>query len=319
MKSNTQEQWVDKWFKEPVIGVSFVHSFHRLLYDRSTASCNPRWSTIQCFLFQFTLSSRFLNIIKQLLTSSCSSSRHFYLSFNNVFRKQFLHKMWPVQLAVLLFTVCTMFLPSLTLRDTLLHFSHDRTNCPPSFSSTTFRKVSGISWCLVGLWRTKGRKYKKYVLWDSVIVSALSQVRHVVHRSSSDLCLAVGKVQNYMTAAAVMCCVACPCLTPGQLPFHQPSTTNCLLCSFLCTQIPLFWLATGDTWRWEGLVAVISFPTADLHLCLLLSHLLVVYTPNVVTFIARDACSVTLRVNCSCCARDRHTVCGRSYCVELRA
>jgi hypothetical protein len=47
---------------------------------------------IQCdlvLLFQFTLSSSFPNTIQQLLTSSSSSSRHFYpslyLSFSNVF------------------------------------------------------------------------------------------------------------------------------------------------------------------------------------------------------------------------------------------
>ena len=66
----------------------------------------------------------------------------------------------------------------------------------------------------------------KYVLSDLVIMSALSKVRHLVHRSSSDLSLAVVNVQNYMTATVVMCCVACLYLTPGQLSFHQPAEHN---------------------------------------------------------------------------------------------
>jgi len=207
-----------------------------------------------------------------------------------------------------------VFLSSLTLRDTVLHFSHGRSNWPPSFSSTTFRKVSSVSERLAGLWRWRDLSTYMQCVSGLVSMCALSKLRHLVHRSSSDLGLADGKVQNYeyMTATVAMCCLACLYLTPGQLSFHQLNTTNCLLCSFLCTQIPLFWLATGDTWRWEGLVAVISFPKADLHLCLLLSHLLVVYTPNTVTFTAHDARSVTLTVNWNCASGDRHTVCGTS-------
>jgi len=33
------------------------------------------------------------------------------------FRRQFLRRMWPIQLAFLLFTICTMLLPSLTLNN----------------------------------------------------------------------------------------------------------------------------------------------------------------------------------------------------------
>ena len=55
------------------------------------------------------------------------------------FRRQFLRKMWPIQSAFLIFTVCGMFL-SPWLYVTLLHFSHDQSNCSsPAFSSTTFR------------------------------------------------------------------------------------------------------------------------------------------------------------------------------------
>jgi hypothetical protein len=55
------------------------------------------------------------------------------------FRRQFLHKMWPIQWAILHFTVRTMYRSSL-LSVTLLHFSHDRSNCSsPPFSSTTLQ------------------------------------------------------------------------------------------------------------------------------------------------------------------------------------
>ena len=48
----------------------------------------------------------------------------------------------------------------------------------------------------------------KYVSSNLVIMSAFSKLRHLVHRSSPDLGLAVGKVQYYMTTTVVMCCVA---------------------------------------------------------------------------------------------------------------
>ena len=60
-------------------------------------------------------------------------------------RRQFLRKMWPIQLAFLLLISCRIFLCSLTL-NTLLHFSYDRSNWSfPSLSSTTFQNVPGVS------------------------------------------------------------------------------------------------------------------------------------------------------------------------------
>jgi len=59
-------------------------------------------------------------------------------------RKQFLSKMWPIQLAFLLFIVCRISLSSLTLCDTS-SFSHDQLKLySPSFSSTTFRNFPFI-------------------------------------------------------------------------------------------------------------------------------------------------------------------------------
>jgi len=55
------------------------------------------------------------------------------------FWRQFLPKMWPIQLPFLLFIACRIFLSS-QLCVTLLHFSHDRSNwSSPPFSSTTFQ------------------------------------------------------------------------------------------------------------------------------------------------------------------------------------
>ena len=70
----------------------------------------------------------FLKVIQQLLTSFSLSSPHFYpslyFSLNNVFIKQFLRKMWPIQLFFLLFIVCRIFLLYLTQCDNS-YFSHD--------------------------------------------------------------------------------------------------------------------------------------------------------------------------------------------------
>ena len=61
------------------------------------------------------------------------------------YRRQFLRKMWPIQLAFPLLISRTIFFCSLTIV-TLLHFSHDQSNWSfPSISSTTFQNVPGVS------------------------------------------------------------------------------------------------------------------------------------------------------------------------------
>ena len=82
----------------------------------SNPHCHP--SVTKLINVLINTASLFLKVIQQLVTPSSSSSRHFYLSLNNVFRKQFLRKMWPIQIAFLLFTVCRIFLSFLTLRNT---------------------------------------------------------------------------------------------------------------------------------------------------------------------------------------------------------
>ena len=61
------------------------------------------------------------------------------------FRKQFLCKMWPIQLASLFFKICTLYSSPLWLYVILLHFSHGQSSRSLSFSSTTFQNFSHIS------------------------------------------------------------------------------------------------------------------------------------------------------------------------------
>jgi hypothetical protein len=58
------------------------------------------------------------------------------------FRRQFLCKIWPIQLALLIFVVCRMFLFSLTRGNTASLFTW---LVQLIFSSTTFQNFSGIS------------------------------------------------------------------------------------------------------------------------------------------------------------------------------
>jgi hypothetical protein len=86
--------------------------------------------------------------------SSSSSSRHFYLPFifpsMACFIRQFLRKMWVIQLAFLLFIVLGYSSPPclyhVCMYVILLHYSHERSNISsPSFPSTTFQNFPGTS------------------------------------------------------------------------------------------------------------------------------------------------------------------------------
>jgi len=70
-------------------------------------------------------SSRFIKVIQCLLTSFSSSSLTSLFRSKTCFRRQVLSKKWPIQSAFLFFTVCRIFLSSLTLCNTF-HFSVDR-------------------------------------------------------------------------------------------------------------------------------------------------------------------------------------------------
>ena len=78
-------------------------------------------------------SSSFLSLLPCLLVTSISSC----LSFDNLFRRQFLRKMWPIQLAFRFLISYRIFLCSLTLSNTssFLTWSHSLGN-PPKFITT---------------------------------------------------------------------------------------------------------------------------------------------------------------------------------------
>jgi len=63
--------------KDPII--VHIHSRCSLSYDRPVASskANSPQGAIECFLFQFLVSSLFLKVIQKLLTAFPSSFRHF--------------------------------------------------------------------------------------------------------------------------------------------------------------------------------------------------------------------------------------------------
>jgi hypothetical protein len=105
----------------------FMHSFCCLSCDTFivTSKASSPLTAIQCFLFQFPATFRFINIVQQLLTSSSSSSSHFHPSTfpsKACFRRQFLSKMWPTQLTFLLFILRQVFLSSSTLCNNSLFF-----------------------------------------------------------------------------------------------------------------------------------------------------------------------------------------------------
>ena len=82
----------------------------------------PPHIAIQSFLLQMRISSSVLKLIQQLLTSSSFSSCHFYLPFYlpsiTYFKRQFLRKMWPIQLTFRFLIACRIFLCSLTWSNT---------------------------------------------------------------------------------------------------------------------------------------------------------------------------------------------------------
>jgi hypothetical protein len=110
-----------QWYVHPRTGSSSSSSSSSCSLPIAPSKASSPHSAILCFLFQFPLSFRFLDVIQYLHTSSSSSSHNFYpslyLSFNNVFQKAVPTQIWPIQLAFLHFIASRIFL-SLTLRNT---------------------------------------------------------------------------------------------------------------------------------------------------------------------------------------------------------
>jgi len=107
------------WIKPWRITNFWFNTFFCLSYDRFRAcsKMSSPQSAIYCFLFRFTIVSLFLKLFQYLLTSSSSSSCHFFPSVTCL-KRQFLRKIWPFQLPFLLFTVWRLFLSSMTLWNT---------------------------------------------------------------------------------------------------------------------------------------------------------------------------------------------------------
>jgi len=74
------------------------------------------WSSASSYSFKYSLFS--LRSFSSCLCLFNLSSHYFYPSFNNVFIRQFLQRMWPIQLAFLLVIVYRIFLSILILRST---------------------------------------------------------------------------------------------------------------------------------------------------------------------------------------------------------
>jgi len=75
-------------------------------------------------LLSLRSSSSFLRLIPRLPVTSILP---FIFPSTTRYRRQFIRKMWPIQLAFRFLISCSIFLCSLTLV-ILLHFSHDRSN-----------------------------------------------------------------------------------------------------------------------------------------------------------------------------------------------
>jgi len=134
------------------IQYNFVHSFqpvlwqgHSLFPKRVFNRVRPNASSLnfQYPFFSFKLSSSCLPILPRLPVT-------FFLSLCIPLimcsGRQFLRKMWPIQLASLPFTVYRMFLFPLTLCPVILYFSHNLFNWfSPSLCSTTFQNFPNIS------------------------------------------------------------------------------------------------------------------------------------------------------------------------------
>ena len=134
----------------------FIHSAVCLPTGPQPLSERVQGVRIWYFLFQFWVSSLLLKVVQQLLTSSFSSFRRFYLPC--IFPSRTLCcKAVPMQdltsavsLLFFLLFVGYSFAPWLLV--TLLHFSHDRSSwSSPSFCSTTFQNFPDISDPLSGV------------------------------------------------------------------------------------------------------------------------------------------------------------------------
>ena len=117
-------------FTSTALGNFYMHSFIFLREVCASSNASSLQSSIWCFLFQFPVSSGFVQVIQQLFTPSSSSSHHFYppfyRTFSNVFWKAVLTQgiTNPVSLPSFLpsfMRTCTFCFLQKTLHGTLKH------------------------------------------------------------------------------------------------------------------------------------------------------------------------------------------------------
>jgi hypothetical protein len=119
----------------------FIHSFvwryvHSLFQNEFCAECELvlHLSIYSGLFFPLKLFSSCLRLLPRLLVTYIFPL--IFLAIKSI--RQFLRKMWPIQLDFLPFIVCCILLSSSNLCE-LLHFLRVRFNwSSPSFSSTTF-------------------------------------------------------------------------------------------------------------------------------------------------------------------------------------
>jgi hypothetical protein len=139
---------VHKDMQKALLITPFV--FHLVVCLRRCPKPLPKWSLhivqsrASSFRLEYPLlsvrsSSSFLCLLLHLPVTSIPPS---IFPSITCCRRQFLCKMWPIQLAFCLLVSCRIFFCSLTV---ILHFSHARSNWPsPSFSSTTFQNFPAL-------------------------------------------------------------------------------------------------------------------------------------------------------------------------------
>ena len=134
----------------------FIHSFIHFVFSHTTnllplpkwvlhkVQCGVSWVNIWYPLFSLRSSNSCLCLLTPLSISSV-----FPFNFPSIrcFRKQFLRKMWPIQVAFSFSLYAQYSFPPFSLA-TLLHFSHDQPNWSSSSSTITFRNVPGIMFYL---------------------------------------------------------------------------------------------------------------------------------------------------------------------------
>ena len=155
------------------------------------------WSSVSFFNFQYLLFSlrlfsSCLHFLPCLLVTATFPP---IFPLVTRFRRQFLHKKWPIQLSTLSFSVCRVFLLSLTT--VILNFSHYRSKWFfPSFFSISLQNVLVVSdpfWEVSKLQHHK--KCPSYSTIQSVQVITPYKVSKLQHHTKCPSYITIQSVQ----------------------------------------------------------------------------------------------------------------------------